>query len=277
MAYAPPSVKPQQRVTEFAGENVVVSNGKLFCKSCREELNLKKSIVKNHLKSGKHLEGKRKLLVKEKREQDIAQSLVVHNAEVHQIGESLPLPQQVYRVKVVTSFLRAGVPLNKLECFRELLEEGAYRLSDRRHMSDLVPFVLREEQARLKDEIKNKTVAVIFDGTTRLGEALAIVLRFVSENWTVEQRLVRLQLLAKSLTGEEIARELIHVLSTDYGIGSCNLLAAMRDRASTNNVAMRAVALLYPKVLDVGCFPTPLTMLAVIFAPHCSLSLEWLG
>ena len=35
-------------------------------------------------------------------------------AEVHQIGESLPLPQQVYRVKIVMSFLCAGVPLNKL-------------------------------------------------------------------------------------------------------------------------------------------------------------------
>ena len=50
-------------------------------------------------------------------------------------------------------------------------------------------------------------MAVTFDGSTRLGEALAIVLRYVSDEWTLEQRLIRLQLLAKSLNGEEIARE----------------------------------------------------------------------
>ena len=56
-------------------------------------------------------------------------------------------------------------------------------------MSDLVPFILQEEQAQIKDEISDKAVGV--DGTTRLGEALAIVLRFVSESWSVEQRLIR--------------------------------------------------------------------------------------
>ena len=206
------------------------------------------------MQSTKHLDSKSKLQVKQKREQDIAQQLQKHNAEVHQRGESLPLDQQVYRVKVVRSFLRAAVPLSKLDCFRDLLEENAYRLSDRRHMSDLVPFILKEEQCRIRKEIADKHVAVIFDGTTRLGEALAIVLRFVSDDWTLEQRLVRMQLLAKSLKGEEIARELIHVLSTDYSIGSSSLLAAMRDRASSNGVAMRTLAIVYPKLLDVGCF-----------------------
>ena len=246
------TVTPQQCVTEFSGEQLTVSNGKLFCKACREELNLKKSNVKNHVQSTKHLDSK--LQVKQKHEQDIAQQLQKHNAEVHQRGESLPLDQRVYRVTVVRSFLRAAVPLNKLDCFRDLLEENAYHLSDRRHMSDLVPFILKEEQCRIRKEIADKHVAVIFDGTTRLGEALAIVLRFVSDDWTLEQRLVRMQLLAKILKGEEIARELIHVLSTDYSIGSSSLLAAMRDWASSNGVAMRTLAIVYPKLLDVGCF-----------------------
>ena len=46
-------------------------------------------------------------------------------------GETLPAEMQLYRVKVLTAFLRAAVPLSKLEFFRELLEGGAYRLSDR--------------------------------------------------------------------------------------------------------------------------------------------------
>ena len=69
-----------------------------------------------------------------------------------------------------------------------------------------------------------------------------------------EQRLVRIQLLSKSMTGEEIARELINVLSVTYSIGSDQLIAAMRDRAAVNNVAMRTLAVVYSKLLDVGCF-----------------------
>ena len=68
------------------------------------------------------------------------------------------------------------------------------------------------------------------------------------------QRLVRVQILSKSLAGEEIARELINVISVTYGIRSNKLLVAMRDRASTNNVAMHTLKIVYPLVVDIGCF-----------------------
>jgi len=63
-----------------------------------------------------------------------------------------------------------------------------------------------------------------------------------------------MKLLSKSMTGEELGRVIISSLSTLYGINSHRLVAAMRDRASVNNVAMGVLKLLYPDVLDVGCF-----------------------
>ena len=163
------------------------------------------------------------------------------------------MQQQVYRVKVVTALLRAGILLSKLDSFRDLLEEHAYRLTDRRHMFDLVPFILKEE-ARIKNEITGKYLSVIFDGTSRLGEALAVIVRFIGEDWTLEHRLIRMQMLSKSMTGQEVARELISVLSVTYGVRSELLLAAMRDRASVNNLAMETVSVVYPFVVDIGCF-----------------------
>ena len=80
------------------------------------------------------------------------------------------------------------------------------------------------------------------------------MLRYISPEWTIEQRLVRMQLLSQSLKSEEVAREIIHILATDYSIGSKHLLAAMRDRASVNNAAMRTIAVLYPEMIDIGCF-----------------------
>ena len=87
---------------------------------------------------------------------------------------------------------------------------------------------------------------MIFNGTTRLGEAMAIMLQFVSDTWEIEQYLAHVHLLSKSLTGGEIARELIHVLSSTYSICPNQLLAARQDRASVNKVAMRTVKVVYP-------------------------------
>ena len=118
------TVKPEKRVKEHLNEPLTVSNGKLFCRGCREELCLKSSSLKNHLSSSKHLEGKKRLDRKEAGKHDIAQALKQYNSEWHSQGETLPESQQVYQVKVVQTFLQAGVPLSKLGVFRELLEEN---------------------------------------------------------------------------------------------------------------------------------------------------------
>ncbi len=118
-------------------------------------------------------------------------------------------------------------------------------------MSDLVPFILTQEQANVKSEISGRPLS---DGTTHLGEAMAIVVRFVNDSFVIKQRLIRLQLLAKSIRGEEIARELINSLSVQYSVPSDLVLAAMHDRASVNTVAIRTLKIVYPSMLDVGCF-----------------------
>lgn len=254
VASDPKSVEPKKRVREFPNEMLKVSAGTLFCEACREELGLKKSTIQNHVKSQKHVDSKKKRKMKEAREQDIAMALTKYNEKEHLRGETLPEEQQVYRVKVVTAFLRAGIPLSKLDSFREILEENAHRLTDRRHMFDLIPFILKEEEARVRKEMTGKYLSVIFDGTSRLGEALVVIVRFVGEEWTLEQRLVRMQMLSKSMSAEEIARELISILSVTYGVRSELLLAAMRDRASVNNLAMQTVRVIYPSLVDIGCF-----------------------
>ena len=181
--------------------------------------------------------------------------------QVHPVGESLPEAHKLWRVKVVTTFLKAGVPLGKV---RGLLEEHAYSLSDRRGMSDLIPFIQCEEQQQIKAELQGKNVSVIFDGTTCLGEALLIVLRFV-DDFVIKQRLVRFLTLTKSLTGEEIARELINVLSVEYSISSERVLASLRDRASTNGVAMRTIQVVYPNMIDIGCYSHTIDLVGVKF------------
>lgn len=124
---------------------------------------------------------------------------------MHPVGETLPEDQRMFRVKVTSTILKAGVPLNKVDVFQDLLEENGYRLAGRRLMSDLIPFILYEEKQQIKEEINCKDESVIFDGTSRLGEAVVIVLHFI-DNWSPQQRLVRLQLIGKTICGDETAR-----------------------------------------------------------------------
>ena len=123
----------------------------------------------------------------------------------------------MFRVEVLSAFLETGVPISKLNRFRPLLEAGGFRLTDTRHMLDLVPFVLQDEHSRIKSEINSKCVSLTFDGTTCLGEVLV---RFISD-WKINQRLVRLKFLQKSMTGEEIAREIIEIFSVRMGHPIC--------------------------------------------------------
>ena len=250
----PKGVTPGQRVKEFPSECLSVSANKLFCVACREEVSLKLTIIRNHIASSKHKNGKERLNVRDARERDIAKSLETYDAEVHTRGETIPEDHRVYCVKTLMAFLRAGVPLNKIQHFRPILEEHAYSLGGRRALSDLIPFVLQNERDKLKKEIEGRDVSIVFDGTTHMGEAMAVVLRYVDSDWQIQQRLARLMLLAKSMTGEEVARDLIVVLSTSLAITPNRLVAAMRDRAAVNGAAMRTLKVLYPNLLDVGCF-----------------------
>ena len=109
-----------------------------------------------HLNSTKHKLSKERLSNKGKSEKDISHALQSSVHAVNIKGETLPEEQWVYRIKVVKTFLPCGIPLNKISEFRELLEENALRLTDRRHMSDLIPFILEQEQLNIKQEIAQK-------------------------------------------------------------------------------------------------------------------------
>ena len=73
----------------------------------------------NHVKSIKHTNSKAKLKTKQAREKNIATALQKYDKTVHPVGETLPDEQRVYRIRVLTTFMRAGVPLSKLKYLRK--------------------------------------------------------------------------------------------------------------------------------------------------------------
>ena len=152
------------------------------------------------------------------------------------------------------AMLKAGVPLSKVDLFQDLLEEHGYALTSSTNLRQLIPFIHQEELSRITQEILNQPLSIIFDGTTLVCEAFVVVLRYLTDDWELKQCVGRLKLLAKTMTGEEIAQQIIVILSTEFGISSNLTVAAMRGRASVNDVAIRTIKVVYNELLDVGCF-----------------------
>ncbi len=59
---------------------------------------------------------------------------------------------------VVHSFMKAGVALEKIDCFR--VEENTYRLTGSQHLRELIPFIRHQEVTKVKDDIREKCVSV---------------------------------------------------------------------------------------------------------------------
>lgn len=73
---------------------------------------------------------------------------------------------------------------------------------------------------------------------------------YVTSDFIIKQS-VQVNAFRENLSGEELARQISSVLSTELRI---LLTAVIRDRASVNSVAMRTVSVVYNRVIDVGCF-----------------------
>ena len=90
--------------------------------------------------------------------------------------------------------------------------------------------MLDKEKETLKTDISDgDEFSVMFDGSSRLGEVLAIVLRYIDTRWNIQQRLLKLETLAKSLKSQELAQRLIQCLAVEYSVRPEFILCATKD------------------------------------------------
>ena len=188
-----PKVSAYQRVRENRNEFLsVTSKNMLRCDACKETISKKKSTVRKHMNSVKHNDAKR-AIQNSKRDQSLLTFLRRKDEEDNPKGETLPEDMRLFRFDLVEAFLSAGIPLSKIDNLRSFLEKYGHRLTAHGHLSQMIPSIIEKEKETLKTELSLVDgCSVIFDGSTRLGEALAIVVRFVDDEWNVQQRLIRL-------------------------------------------------------------------------------------
>ena len=215
------------------------------------------SVLTIHISSKRHQNGKEKLKKSKLKDQTIIEAF---RREGSSKDSTLPVEECAYRLEVVSEFLKADIPIGKKDMLRSLLEKNSYRLTGNSYLGQYVSMTLKQEIERIKQESEmpgqvgmTRDLSTIFDGNTRQGEAIAIIVRFVDNNWNI-QRLARIDVCSKSVNANELAQVLNQYLSVDYGVRANSLLAAMRDGASVNQAALDRMAFIFSKMLNVVCF-----------------------
>ena len=78
-------------------------------------------------------------------------------------------------------------------------------------------------------------------------------MRFINDQWEIVQRLVRIDIVAKSVTAEQLAQVLIECLFTDLQLRGHQILATMRDGAAVNGAALRIMQPFMPATIYAVC------------------------
>ena len=218
-----------------------------------EKLFPKKSSVKKHVSSIKHIKALENIKKSKEKDPNIKDLLAKTSGGAK--ASTLPEDIMLYRYELVETLLKAGIPLLKVDSLRPFLEKYGHRLTSRNHLTEFIPMIRQKEIDFVKSEIAtNSAFSVIFDGNTRLGEALAIIVRFIDKDCNIQQRLLKLEILAKNMNADELAQRLIQCLAVEYGMQPNHLLAAMRDGASVYEAGLRQVMFSFPNILSVICY-----------------------
>ena len=108
----PKNISIHDRIQQYPGEQLSIKDGKLFCLACREIVSAKKSIVITHLASKKYGNGKDKPKKSKLKDQTIIETFRAGDSV--QKDSTLPITERAYRLKVVEEFLRAEIPIEKI-------------------------------------------------------------------------------------------------------------------------------------------------------------------
>jgi hypothetical protein len=89
----------------------------------------------------------------------------------HAKTETLDIRTLEFRFKTLTTFLKNGTALLKMDGFGPYLEDVAgMTVTASTHMRQLLPSILEQEIHSIKEEVKMHLITVIFDGSTRVSE-----------------------------------------------------------------------------------------------------------
>ena len=107
------------------------------------------SVLTIHISSKRHQNGKEKLKKSKLKDQTIIEAF---RREGSSKDNTLPVEECAYRLEVFSEFLKAGIPIGKIDMLRSLLEKNSYRLTGNSYLRQYVSMTLKQEIERIQQE-----------------------------------------------------------------------------------------------------------------------------
>ena len=250
----PKKVTVEQRLKEFPGQTLCKSGLVLFCRGCSHTLPLLKSSVKTHIDSKMHKQAVVEYLKSRGEDEEIKQYLTDHYAaNPHESGGTVDLDTQVHRWRLVACFMSAGIALNKANEMRPFLQRGDKLITDASHLGSYIPKVTAAEKALVSKETAGQLGCIIFDGTSRCGEAIVILWKQCTGDFNIQLRLVACKTTEVHVNGNDLAGVLASTVLTDLRKLPADVIGDARDSAAVNGVASRLLQQLMPALEGNKC------------------------
>jgi hypothetical protein len=203
------------RMNQFPNQGFRDSFGKLFCGACSTRLHNCKSMIAAHLETKKHKANLIKLQSRSAGDIEIMSGLNQYFIDNPNMGgANLSNATLLYRYRLTQSFMYSGIEPSKIDHLRPLLTRAGEAATHSSHLMPFVPKVEADEFARILDELENQVVSALFDGETRVGEAVAMILRFCTADFKLQQLLVSFVTVAKHMDGQEMSTLFLQLLLT---------------------------------------------------------------
>ena len=245
-----------KRLEQFKEHTLVITHGpdghKLFCRACKHTLRNNWSTIDDHCK--RHRD---QVLKYHSRVDDDAELkgdiLAYYDAHPDQQQGSMDPDEAVFRYRVTETFLASGTPLSVCDQFRPLLQRIGFALTNHTHLKAFIPQIEQKQITIIKQELEGQYVSIVFDGTTRLGEAVNVVGRWCTSDFRLTHRLLDFTTFFKHLDAAGLAVYVNDLLGRERGVPAMKLVGFSRDSCSTNGAACRRLMVNYTSAVDMLC------------------------
>ena len=246
----------ETRCEQFKDNTLIISNGpdgrKLYCRACKKTLRNVWSILEDHCK--RHKSAILEFQARVEDDADLKADLLAYYQEhSDEKGSSIDPDEMVFRYRTTETFLASGTPLSVCDLFRPLLQRAGFALTDHSHLKVLIPKIESKQTVLLKSELAEQYISVVFDGTTRLGEAINVVARWCTSDFRLVNRLLDFTTLEKHVDAPGLCTHMYDLIGRQRGVPANNVIGFARDSVSTNGAACRRLKVIYTSAVDLLC------------------------
>jgi hypothetical protein len=155
------------------------------------------------------------------------------------MGAGISDHDHTMRYRVTQCVVSLGIPTRKMDGLRHLVERGGCQLAhSSRMVQQYVPMIEEEETELLRAEVVGQHVSIMFDGTSRLGEAINIIFRWCGADFRLVQRLTKFVTLARHVDHNELARMMSEHILLDMHVTVRHVIALARDSVALNGATL---------------------------------------